>query len=65
MAPDSQPIQTDGYSSEAARERTLSQLQEVSRAMVRIYKEQFGRGPEHAQATTPGPTRSSVSFRTR
>jgi uncharacterized protein YbcI len=30
-------------------------LREVSRAMVRIYKEQFGRGPEHVHSHWAGP----------
>jgi uncharacterized protein YbcI len=55
MAPDGQPTQVDGSSREAAQERTLSQLKEVSRAMTRIYKEQFGRGPERVHSHYAGP----------
>ena len=32
--------------------------------MVRVYKDQFGRGPEAARAFGPVPTRSSASKRT-
>jgi uncharacterized protein YbcI len=32
-----------------------SQLAQVSRAMVRIYKEQFGRGPERVRTHWAGP----------
>jgi uncharacterized protein YbcI len=55
MAPDGQATQADGSSSEAAQERTLSRLQAVSRAMTRIYEEQFGRGPEHVRSYYAGP----------
>ena len=34
---------------------TSSQLAQVSRAMVRIYKEQFGRGPERVRTHWAGP----------
>jgi uncharacterized protein YbcI len=34
---------------------TTSQLAQVSRAMVRIYKEQFGRGPERVRTHWAGP----------
>jgi uncharacterized protein YbcI len=33
----------------------LSQMARVSRAMVRIYKEQFGRGPERVRTYYAGP----------
>lgn len=36
-------------------ERTVSVLQEVSNAMVRLYKEQFGRGPTKARSDFAGP----------
>lgn len=45
-----------GYQPSSAREegqRTL--LLEVSNAMVRLYKEQFGRGPTKARADWAGP----------
>jgi uncharacterized protein YbcI len=34
---------------------TASQLARISRAMVRIYKEQFGRGPERVRTHWAGP----------
>jgi uncharacterized protein YbcI len=34
---------------------TSSQLAQISRAMVRIYKEQFGRGPERVRTHWAGP----------
>jgi uncharacterized protein YbcI len=37
------------------RERTVSQLMRVSAAMTRIYKEQFGRGPERVHSHFAGP----------
>ena len=49
------PMQAEGASSEAADERQTSQLVQVSRAMIRIYKEQFGRGPERAHSHYAGP----------
>ena len=55
MAPDQQPTRADGSTSEAARERVTSQLMQVSSAMVRIYKEQFGRGPERVRSFYAGP----------
>jgi uncharacterized protein YbcI len=58
MAPDGQPIRVDGVdgsTSEAAQERKFSQLKEVSRAMTRIYVEQFGRGPERVHSHYAGP----------
>ena len=55
MAPDQQPTQADGSTSEAALERVASQLMQVSSAMVRIYKEQFGRGPERVRSFYAGP----------
>jgi uncharacterized protein YbcI len=36
-------------------ERRLSSLAEISREMVRIYKEQFGRGPTRARTAFAGP----------
>jgi uncharacterized protein YbcI len=36
-------------------ETVSSQLARVSRAMVRIYKEQFGRGPERVRSHWAGP----------
>ncbi len=34
---------------------TNTALRDVSRAMVRLYKEQFGRGPEHVSSHYSGP----------
>jgi uncharacterized protein YbcI len=57
MAPDEQV--TDGFGSEAVSaprsESASSELMQVSRAMVRIYKEQFGRGPERVHSHYAGP----------
>lgn len=36
-------------------EREHSDLAEISRAMVRLYKEQFGRGPTKAKTSFAGP----------
>ena len=55
MAPDQQPTQADGSTSEAALERVASQLMQVSSAMTLIYKEQFGRGPERVRSFYAGP----------
>ena len=40
-------LRTDG-------DEQLSKLAEVSRAMVRLYKDQFGRGPTRARASWAG-----------
>lgn len=45
-----EPATIDG-----ARERTVSQLKRVGAAMTRIYKEQFGRGPERVHTHYAGP----------
>jgi uncharacterized protein YbcI len=55
MAPDESPIQADAAVAADADDREASQLTQVSRAMVRIYKEQFGRGPERARSHYAGP----------
>ena len=39
----------------AARDERPGQLTQVTRAMVAIYKEQFGRGPTHARTHYAGP----------
>lgn len=36
-------------------EREVSLLSTISNAMVRLHKEQFGRGPTHARAAFAGP----------
>jgi uncharacterized protein YbcI len=55
MTRDDQSIHVNGPASDAARERVSSQLVEISRAMVRIYKEQFGRGPNRVRSHYAGP----------
>ncbi len=40
---------------DAAVERRRSELSELSNAMVRLYKEQFGRGPTKARSAYAGP----------
>ncbi|HEY1480634.1 MAG TPA: Na-translocating system protein MpsC family protein [Gaiellales bacterium] len=37
------------------REERIGQLAQVTRAMVALYKEQFGRGPTHARSHFAGP----------
>jgi uncharacterized protein YbcI len=44
-----------GQSLEAERPATGSQLAAISNAMVRIFKEQFGRGPTKARSYFAGP----------
>jgi len=39
----------------AARDERPGQLTQVTRAMVAIYKDQFGRGPKHARSHYAGP----------
>ena len=46
---------TEGYDGDAATERRGSELSELSNAMVRLYKEQFGRGPTKARSAYAGP----------
>jgi uncharacterized protein YbcI len=59
MPPDSQRTQADAAlvngASDATDERVASQLVQVNGAMVRIYKEQFGRGPERVRSHYAGP----------
>jgi uncharacterized protein YbcI len=45
---------THAANDDNARERTTSQLMRVSAAMTRIYKEQFGRGPERVHSHFAG-----------
>src|SRR3954453_16761246 len=51
----------DGQQDEAAglhedpRDPAVNMLRDISRAMVRLYKEQFGRGPEHVSTHYSGP----------
>jgi uncharacterized protein YbcI len=46
-------VSTDEHPAE--REAAVSGLMEISNAMVRIYKHQFGRGPTRARAHWAGP----------
>jgi uncharacterized protein YbcI len=39
----------------AARDERPGQLTQITRAMVAIYKDQFGRGPTHARSHYAGP----------
>jgi uncharacterized protein YbcI len=41
--------------SAAGREERIGQLAQITRAMVALYKEQFGRGPTHARSHFAGP----------
>ncbi len=41
--------------SEPPSEAGLSKLAEISRAMVKVYKEQFGRGPTKSRTSWAGP----------
>ena len=45
----------DGQQSESEVERRGLELAELSNAMVRLYKEQFGRGPTKARSLYAGP----------
>jgi uncharacterized protein YbcI len=40
---------------DGGREERIGQLAQVTRAMVALYKEQFGRGPTHARSHFAGP----------
>jgi uncharacterized protein YbcI len=46
---------TQAVNDDNARERATSQLMRVSAAMTRIYKDQFGRGPERVYSHFAGP----------
>ena len=54
----------DGQLPEAAEifDRPPSSLAEISREMVRIYKEQFGRGPTRARTEWAGPDQLLVTL---
>ena len=45
----------DGQQGESGGERRGLELSELSNAMVRLYKEQFGRGPTKARSVYAGP----------
>jgi uncharacterized protein YbcI len=51
------PVSTDEhqYPEPSAQESRTSILMEVSNAMVRLYKEQFGRGPTRTRSYWAGP----------
>jgi uncharacterized protein YbcI len=51
------PVSTDEhqYPEPSAQESRTSILMEVSNAMVRLYKEQFGRGPTRTRSFWAGP----------
>jgi uncharacterized protein YbcI len=55
MTRDDQPIHVDGQPSEAKQERDCPHTLQISRAMVRIYKDQFGRGPNRVRTHYAGP----------
>jgi uncharacterized protein YbcI len=48
----SEPV---GLREDPAETATLNTLRDISRAMVRLYKEQFGRGPETVSTHYSGP----------
>jgi uncharacterized protein YbcI len=52
------PVSTDGASQQAK----VSPLLEISNAMVRLYKEAYGRGPTKARAQFAGPDTLLVTF---
>src|SRR5918992_599400 len=55
MDADTQRGPTGGQQDELGSERRGLELSELSNAMVRIYKEQFGRGPTKARSVYAGP----------
>ena len=55
MDAEAQPDSVDGQPSESGAERRRLELSELSNAMVRLYKEQFGRGPTKARSVYAGP----------
>ena len=48
-------MSTDEQQEQTQEERGTSLLMDVSNTMVRIYKEQFGRGPTRARSNWAGP----------
>jgi uncharacterized protein YbcI len=48
-------VATDEQQEQTQEERQKSLLMEVSNTMVRIYKDQFGRGPTRARSNWAGP----------
>jgi uncharacterized protein YbcI len=57
MATSEPPEQQEaaGRETAVALDGQLGQLTQITRAMVAIYKEQFGRGPRHAHSHYSGP----------
>ena len=55
MDAEAQRDSLDGQPSESGAERQGLELSELSNAMVRLYKEQFGRGPTKARSVYAGP----------
>ena len=55
MDAEAQRDSLDGRPSESGAERRGLELSELSNAMVRLYKEQFGRGPTKARSVYAGP----------
>jgi hypothetical protein len=53
-----QPGEAPGCTETPRDGASTDALRDVSRAMVRLYKEQFGRGPEHVSTHTAALTRS-------
>jgi uncharacterized protein YbcI len=51
MTPENESMQAE----DALSEHDPSELKQISRAMVRLYKEQFGRGPETVWTRYSGP----------
>jgi uncharacterized protein YbcI len=47
--------QTGDTDPDSSSERPLSELAQITRAMIAIYKEQFGRGPRYAATHYSGP----------
>jgi uncharacterized protein YbcI len=54
MGEDTSVERSDGAAPAAADDGHYSQLAEISRAMVRLYKDQFGRGPVKARSSWAG-----------
>ena len=48
-------VSAEGEAHEPGRDERPGQLTQITRAMVAIYKEQFGRGPTHARSHYAGP----------
>jgi uncharacterized protein YbcI len=55
MTPENRPAPIAAANGDAAQVRVTSQLMQISRAMVTIYKDQFGRGPDRVRTFYAGP----------